>query len=212
MTAPSEELRIVEAFLFASPQPVSEEEIAGRLPEGTDIKALLVELAEHYQVRGVEPVKTAERWSFRTAADMAPKLKIRLKQSRRMSRAALETLAIIAYHQPVTRAEIEEIRGVSLSKGTLDLLLEIGWIRPSGRRKVPGKPLQWRTSDGFLEHFGLDRVDDLPGKEEMKAAGLLDRRPDLPPIGLLKDHLGADAAADGEEGDDEGAEGLDEEA
>ncbi|MDA0220529.1 MAG: SMC-Scp complex subunit ScpB [Proteobacteria bacterium] len=212
MTAPSEELRIVEAFLFASPQPVSEEEIAGRLPEGTDIKALLVELAEHYQGRGVEPVKTAERWSFRTAADMAPKLKIRLKQSRRMSRAALETLAIIAYHQPVTRAEIEEIRGVSLSKGTLDLLLEIGWIRPSGRRKVPGKPLQWRTSDGFLEHFGLDRVDDLPGKEEMKAAGLLDRRPDLPPIGLLKDHLGADAAADGEEGDDEGAEGLDEEA
>ena len=206
MSAPSEELRIVEAFLFSSPQPVSEEEIAGRLPQGTDVTALLVELAEHYRGRGVEPVKTAERWSFRTAADMAPKLKIRLKQSRRMSRAALETLAIIAYHQPVTRAEIEEIRGVSLSKGTLDLLLEIGWIRPSGRRKVPGKPLQWRTSDGFLEHFGLDRVDDLPGKEEMKAAGLLDRRPDLPPIGLLKDHLGADAAEDVE---DEGPDGDD---
>jgi len=212
MSAPSEELRIVEAFLFASPQAVSEEEIAGRLPEGTDVKALLVELAEHYQGRGVEPVKTAERWSFRTAADMAPKLKIRLKQSRRMSRAALETMAIIAYHQPVTRAEIEEIRGVSLSKGTLDLLLEIGWIRPSGRRKVPGKPLQWRTSDGFLEHFGLDRIDDLPGKEEMKAAGLLDRRPDLPPIGLLKDHLGADTAADAEDGDDEGTEGEIDEA
>jgi segregation and condensation protein B len=199
MNAPSEELRIVEAFLFASPEPVSEKEIAGRLPQGTDVPALLVELMGHYEGRGVEPVKTAERWSFRTAADMAPKLKIRLKQSRRMSRAALETMAIIAYHQPVTRAEIEEIRGVSLSKGTLDLLLEIGWIRPSGRRKVPGKPLQWRTSDGFLEHFGLDRIDDLPGKEEMKAAGLLDRRPDLPPIGLLKDHLGADAAEDVDE-------------
>ena len=210
MSAPSEELRIVEAFLFASPEPVSEEDIAGRLPQGTDVPALLVELATHYEGRGVEPVKTAGRWAFRTAPDMAPKLKIRLKQSRRMSRAALETLAIIAYHQPVTRAEIEEIRGVSLSKGTLDLLLEIGWIRPSGRRKVPGKPLQWRTSDGFLEHFGLDRVDDLPGKEEMKAAGLLDRRPDLPPIGLLKDHLGADAADEGDEnGGDGGDEGVD---
>lgn len=206
MSAPSEELRIVEAFLFASPQPVSEEEIAGRLPEGSDVKALLAELAAQYEGHGVEPVKTADRWSFRTAADMAPKLKIRLKQSRRMSRAGLETLAIIAYHQPVTRAEIEEIRGVSLSKGTLDLLLEIGWIRPSGRRKVPGRPLQWRTSDGFLEHFGLDRIDDLPGKEEMKAAGLLDRRPDLPSIGLLKDHLGSEA---GEDDDEDGVEAED---
>jgi len=196
MNPPSEELRILEAFLFASPEPVSEEEIASRLPEGTDVPALLVELAGHYQGRGVEPVKTAGRWSFRTAADMAPKLKMRIKQSRRMSRAALETLAIVAYHQPVTRAEIEEIRGVGLSKGTLDLLLEIGWIRPGGRRKVPGRPLQWRTSEAFLEHFGLDRVDDLPGKEEMKAAGLLDRRLDLPPIGRLKDHLDADEVED----------------
>ena len=202
MSAPSEELRIVEAFLFASPQPVTEEEIAGRLPQGADVAALLVELAGHYEGRGVEPVKTAGRWAFRTAGDMGPKLKIRIKQSRRMSRAALETLAIVAYHQPVTRAEIEEIRGVGLSKGTLDLLLEIGWIRPSGRRKVPGRPLQWRTSDVFLEHFGLDRVDDLPGKEEMKAAGLLDRRPDLPPIGRLKDHLG-----DESEAEDDGSDG-----
>ncbi len=204
MSAPSEELRIVEAFLFASPQPVTEEEIAGRLPQGADVPALLVELAGHYDGRGVEPVKTAGRWAFRTASDMGPKLKIRIKQSRRMSRAALETLAIVAYHQPVTRAEIEDIRGVGLSKGTLDLLLEIGWIRPSGRRKVPGRPLQWRTSEGFLEHFGLDRVDDLPGKEEMKAAGLLDRRPDLPPIGRLKDHMDGDEEADGSasDGDD----------
>lgn len=207
MSAPSEELRIVEAFLFASPQPVTEEEIAGRLPQDADVTALLIELASHYEGRGVGPIKTAGRWAFRTAADMGPKLKIRIKQSRRMSRAALETLAIVAYHQPVTRAEIEEIRGVGLSKGTLDLLLEIGWIRPSGRRKVPGRPLQWRTSDAFLEHFGLDRVDDLPGKEEMKAAGLLDRRPDLPPIGRLKDHLGEDQAVD-EDDDGSGEEPL----
>jgi len=174
MSAPSEELRIVEAFLFASPQAVSEEEIAGRLPEGTDVKALLVELAEHYQGRGVEPVKTAERWSFRTAADMAPKLKIRLKQSRRMSRAALETMAIIAYHQPVTRAEIEEIRGVATAAGTLDVLLKTGWIRPRGRRKSPGRPITYGTNEAFLSHFGLEEVADLPGLDELKGSGLLE--------------------------------------
>jgi len=204
MSAPSDDLRVIEALLFASPQPVTEKDIASRLPDERDVPALLAALQKDYVGRGVEPVKVAGKWSFRTATDLGPRLKIRLKQTRRMSRAALETLAIIAYHQPVTRSEIEEIRGVGLSRGTLDLLLEIGWIRPSGRRRVPGRPLQWRTSQVFLEHFGLDSLDDLPGRDEMKAAGLLDARPDLPPVGRLRDHLDPDVDADHE--DDEGSE------
>jgi len=202
MSAPSEDLRIIEALLFASQQPVTEEEIATRLPDDRDVPALLATLQKDYEGRGVEPVKVAGKWSFRTAGDLGERLKIRVKRARRMSRAALETLAIVAYHQPVTRAEIEEIRGVGLSKGTLDLLLEIGWIRPSGRRRVPGRPLQWRTTQHFLEHFGLDSLDDLPGRDEMKAAGLLDARPDLPPVGRLKDHLdGEDPDGDAEDED-----------
>ena len=187
MTAPSEETRIVEALLFASPQAVSEEEIAERVAGGTDVAALLDELVRHYAGRGVEPVKVAGRWSFRTAGDLGPKLKIRIRRKRRLSRAALETLAIIAYHQPATRAEIENIRGVGLSRGTLDLLLEIGWIRPSGRRRTPGRPLQWRTTQEFLEHFGLGSPMDLPGRDELLAAGLLDDRPDLPEVGRITD-------------------------
>ncbi len=187
MTAPSEGIRIVEALLFASPQPVSEEEIAARLPDGADVQAHLEQLHLDYSGRGVEPVRIAGKWSFRTAGDLAPKLGIRIARKRRLSRAALETLAIIAYHQPVTRAEIENIRGVALSRGTLDLLLEIGWIRPSGRRRTPGRPVLWRTTGEFLEHFGLDSADDLPGRDELLAAGLLDDRPDLPEVGRLKD-------------------------
>ena len=183
MKPPSEAARIVEALLFASPQPVTEEEIAARLPAGADVPALLAQLVADYRGRGVTPARAAGRWTFRTAADVGPKLRLRIKQARRLSRAALETLAILAYHQPATRAEIEDIRGVGLSRGTLDLLLELGWIRPSGRRRAPGRPLQWRTTDAFLEHFTLDSLDDLPGREEMKAAGLLDRRPDLPAVG-----------------------------
>jgi segregation and condensation protein B len=203
MSAPELNLRIVEALLFASPEPVSEEAIAERLPSQTDVAALLADLVSHYDGRGVAPVKIAGRWSFRTAEDLGPRLKIKVKRSRRLSRASLETLAIVAYHQPITRAEIEEVRGVGLSKGTLDLLLEIGWIRPSGRRRTPGRPLQWRTSDEFLQHFGLESLDDLPGREELKASGLLDPRPDLPPVGRLKDH---EDAFSGEEGDDDEAE------
>ncbi len=196
MSGPSEDLRIVEALLFASPEPVAEEDIASRLPEGRDVASLLADLRADYRGRGVELVKVAGRWSFRTAGDLGARLGIRVKRSRRMSRAALETLAIVAYHQPVTRAEIEEIRGVGLSKGTLDRLLETGWIRPSGRRRVPGRPLQWRTGQHFLEHFGLDSLDDLPGRDEMTAAGLLDSRPDLPPVGRLRDRTDDGAAAD----------------
>ena len=192
MKAPTRDVRIVEALLFASPQPVDEKEIAGRLGEDADVGACLGQLAEDYRGRGVEPVRIAGKWSFRTAVDLGAELKIRSVRRRRLSRAALETLAIIAYHQPVTRAEVESIRGVSLSRGTLDLLLEIGWIRPSGRRRTPGRPLQWRTSGEFLEHFGLESVDDLPGRDELLAAGLLDTRPDLPlPGGLGDDEEGA---------------------
>tara|TARA_B100000676_G_scaffold85171_2_gene85234 strand:+ start:16857 stop:17498 length:642 start_codon:yes stop_codon:yes gene_type:complete len=203
MSMPSEDARLVEALLFASPQPLSEEEIATRFPADRDVPALLADLQNDYEGRGVEPVKVAGKWSFRTAGDLGDRLKIRVKRQRRMSRAALETLAIVAYHQPVTRAEIEEIRGVGLSRGTLDLLLEIGWIRPSGRRRVPGRPLQWRTNQQFLEHFGLDSLDDLPGRDEMKAAGLLDARPDLPPVGRLKDHLYVDPAEVSDDDDDD---------
>ena len=180
MKTPPRDVRIVEALLFASPQPVDEKEIASRLGEDADVGACLGQLAEDYRGRGVEPVRIAGKWSFRTAVDLGADLKIRSVRRRRLSRAALETLAIIAYHQPVTRAEVEAIRGVSLSRGTLDLLLEIGWIRPSGRRRTPGRPLQWRTSGEFLEHFGLESVDDLPGRDELLATGLLDSRPDLP--------------------------------
>jgi len=203
MSAPELNLRIVEALLFASPEPVSEEAIAERLPSQTDVAALLADLVSHYDGRGVAPVKIAGRWSFRTAEDLGPRLKIKVKRSRRLSRASLETLAIVAYHQPITRAEIEEVRGVGLSKGTLDLLLEIGWIRPSGRRRTPGRPLQWRTSDEFLQHFGLESLDDLPGREELKASGLLDPRPDLPPVGRLKDHEDTFSGDDGDDDDDE---------
>lgn len=187
MKTPTRDVRIVEALLFASPQPVDEKEIAGRLGEDADVGACLGQLAEDYRGRGVEPVRIAGKWSFRTAEDLGAELKIRSVRRRRLSRAALETLAIIAYHQPVTRAEVESIRGVSLSRGTLDLLLELGWIRPSGRRRTPGRPLQWRTSGEFLEHFGLESVDDLPGRDELLAAGLLDTRPDLPLPGGLGD-------------------------
>jgi segregation and condensation protein B len=205
MSAPELNLRIVEALLFASPESVTEEAIAERLPSETDVPALLAELVAHYDGRGVAPTKIGGRWSFRTAEDLGPRLKIKVKRTRRLSRAGLETLAIVAYHQPITRAEIEEIRGVGLSRGTIDLLLEIGWIRPSGRRRTPGRPLQWRTTDEFLQHFGLESLDDLPGREEMKAAGLLDARPDPPPVGRLKDHEDALVGSDDEDEEDDEA-------
>jgi segregation and condensation protein B len=174
-----EGLRIAEALLFAAAEPLSREELAGRLPEGTDIDAILAELSGLYSGRGVNLVQVAGRWTFRTAGDLSFLLARDVSEPRRLSRAAMETLAIIAYHQPVTRAEIEEIRGVATSKGTLDLLLETGWIRLRGRRKAPGRPVTYGTSPAFLDHFGLAAIDDLPGLEELKGAGLLEGR--LPP-------------------------------
>jgi segregation and condensation protein B len=172
-----QQLRLVEALLFAAGEPLSEAALAQRLGDAADTPALLGELAGHYEDRGVNLVRLAGGWAFRTAPDLAPHLRIERPVARKLSRAAVETLAVIAYHQPVTRAEIEEIRGVALGKGTLDTLMEAGWVRPKGRRMTPGRPLLWVTTNGFLAHFGLDTLGDLPAIEELRAAGLLDLTP-----------------------------------
>ncbi len=170
----AQNLRLLEALIFASATTLDEAALSERLPDGVDLAALLADLAELYANRGVNLVKVAGGWTFRTAPDLKDRLKIEKQVSRKLSRAAVETLAIIAYHQPVTRAEIEAIRGVGLSKGTLDLLFEQGWIQPLGRRRAPGMPVTWGSTNFFLEHFGLAALEDLPGFDELKAAGLLD--------------------------------------
>jgi segregation and condensation protein B len=175
----AEELRLLEAMLFASAEPLDEKSLAARLPQGTNVREALVRLQEEYATRGVNLLRIGGKWTFRTANDLSWLLSKETVETRKLSRAAIETLAIIAYHQPVTRAEIEELRGVSTSKGSVDVLLETGWIRPRGRRKSPGRPLTYGTSEAFLSHFGLDAVGDLPGLEELKGAGMLDGR--LPP-------------------------------
>ncbi|MCW2309205.1 SMC-Scp complex subunit ScpB [Rhodobium gokarnense] len=167
-------LRMLEALLFASTEPLSEAFLAERLPSDVDVGSLLRELQSAYAGRGVNLVRVAEKWAFRTAEDLSFLLAPEAVEPRKLSRAALETLAVVAYHQPVTRAEIEEIRGVSMSKGVLDVLLETGWIRMRGRRRSPGRPVTYGTTDDFLDHFGLEAVGDLPGLEELKGAGLLD--------------------------------------
>jgi segregation and condensation protein B len=174
-----EELRLLEAMLFASAEPLDEKSLAARLPHGVDLRAALARLQEEYATRGVNLVRINGKWTFRTANDLSWLLSKETVETRKLSRAAIETLAIIAYHQPVTRAEIEDIRGVTTSKGSVDVLLETGWIRPRGRRKSPGRPVTYGTSAEFLSHFGLDAVGDLPGLDELKGSGLLDGR--LPP-------------------------------
>jgi len=176
-------LRLLEAILFASTEPMAEKTLAQRLPEGADIAGLLQELAGLYANRGVHLIQSGDRWAFRTAPDLGERLQTETVVTRKLSRAAIETLAIIAYHQPVTRAEVEEIRGVALSRGTLDTLLEANWIRPKGRRQTPGRPVTWVTTDAFLDHFGLESREALPGIEELKAAGLLDARSAISTLG-----------------------------
>jgi segregation and condensation protein B len=177
--------REVEALLFAAAGPLSEADLAKRLPEGADLPGAIAALLARYQGRGVELVSVAERWRFQTAGDLAWLMTDEREEPRRLSRAAQETLAIIAYHQPVTRAEIEAVRGVQASKGTLDVLLELGLARMRGRRRTPGRPITYGTTDAFLEHYGLASVGDLPGAGEMRAAGLLSL--DLPADFALPD-------------------------
>ena len=177
MSGNRHQLRLLEALLFAAPGPLAADDLATRLGDSEDVAALLQELAELYAERGVNLVRLAGGWTFRTAPDLASLLKSERVVPRRLSRAAVETLAIIAYHQPATRTEIEAIRGVALARGTLDRLMEAGWVRPRGRRDSPGRPLNWVTTPGFLAHFGLDGLDVLPGIDELRAAGLLDIGP-----------------------------------
>jgi len=171
----AEELRILEALLFAAEEPLDEKTLAARLPAGVDVRALLGQLQSEYAPRGVNLVRVGGKWSLRTASDLGWLLTRESVVAKKLSRAAIETLAIVAYHQPVTRAEIEEIRGVTTSKGTLDVLLETGWVRLRGRRKAPGRPVTYGTTEAFLSHFGLDALADLPGLDELKGAGLIDR-------------------------------------
>jgi segregation and condensation protein B len=171
--------RIAEALVFASAEPVSESFLAERLPRGIDIGAVMNRLMDLYAPRGVNLLRTGDRWAFRTAADLSFVIRKDEDEIRKLSRAALEVLAIIAYHQPVTRAEIEEIRGVQTSRGTLDVLMEAGWVRFRGRRRSPGRPVTLGTTTDFLDHFGLEELRDLPGLEELKGAGLLSGR--IPP-------------------------------
>lgn len=174
--APEPLQRQVEAILFAQTEPVSVETLAKALPSGADVAGALEALRAHYAPRGVRLVETGGLWSFRTAPDLAESLRFLRQPRRKLPRAAAEVLAIIAYHQPVTRGEVESIRGVETSKGTLDLLLELGWVRPGKRRETPGRPLTWHTTQEFLSHFNLESLKDLPGMDELKAAGLLDTR------------------------------------
>lgn len=176
-------LRLIEALLFSSAAPLGRAQLARHLPEDANLDEIMEELSNLYANRGVNLVNLGARWAFRSAPDLAPLMQIETKSERKPTRAAIETLAIIAYHQPMTRGEIEEVRGVALSRGTLDTLLEAGWIKPKGRRKTPGKPVTWGTTEAFLDHFSLESLESLPGVAELKAAGLIDTRPAVTAIG-----------------------------
>ena len=176
------QMRLLEALLFASSEPLSAAQLYDRMSDQVDLKLLLDDLQKHYEGRGVHLVNIDGKWAFRTAPDLAEHLNVEKQVHRKLSRAAMETLSIIAYHQPVTRAEIENIRGVSTHKGTLDALIEVGWVKPGRRRETLGRPLTWVTTTDFLDHFSLESLIDLPGMDEMKASGLLDRRPAIDTI------------------------------
>jgi segregation and condensation protein B len=198
MSDESQLIRMAEALLFAAVEPLDEASLVARLPDGTDVPALMADLTEIYAQRGIVLKQVAGGWTFRTAPDLAFLMEREKTVQRRLSRAAVETLSIIAYHQPITRAEIEEVRGVGLSKGTLDVLMESGWIRLKGRKPTPGRPLTYGTTPEFLEHFGLSDLDDLPGVDELKAAGLLSAEP---PEELVRDAEQQAAASRGEKPD-----------
>jgi segregation and condensation protein B len=177
MSFDPEHCRMAEALLFAAVEPLDEATLMVRLPDGANIPAILAALEQQYKNKGINLIKVAGKWMFLTAPDLAFLLEEERQTTRKLSRAALETLAIVAYHQPVTRTEIEEIRGVGISRGTMDVLFEAGWIRPRGRRKTPGKPVTYGITEDFMIHFGLDDIKDLPGFDELKASGLLNSEP-----------------------------------
>ncbi|MET0195366.1 MAG: SMC-Scp complex subunit ScpB [Hyphomicrobiaceae bacterium] len=218
-----EQLRILEALLFAASEPLAEAYLASHLKSNDDVPALLEELQGFYASRGINLMRVAGKWAFRTAEDLAYLLERHATEQRKLSKAAMETLAIIAYHQPVTRAEIEEIRGVAVSAGTIDVLMEVNWVRPRGRRRAPGRPITYGTTDQFLEHFGFDGIKDLPGLTELKGSGLLSGN--LPPgytvpepndaMALMPDELPLDAGEEetgelplGDGDDDRGPKGA----
>ncbi len=187
--------RIAEALVFASSEPVAEKLILGKLPEDTPVRVVMERLAERYSARGINLVRVGDAWAFRTAADLGFLIRRNETEARKLSRAGLEVLSTIAYHQPVTRAEIEDVRGVATSKGTLDVLLETGWVRMRGRRRSPGRPVTYGTTTAFLDHFGLEDLRDLPGMDELKGAGLLSGRVPTnfqPPLPSSSDEFGDD--------------------
>ena len=170
------DIKLLEAILFASGEPVDEHDLREKIYDKKNLKNLLIDLQNFYKNRGINLLKTGNKWSFRTSEELTTDLTIFKTQKRKLSRAALETLSIIAYQQPITRSEIENIRGVQMGRGSIDHLMEIGWIKPSGRKNIPGKPTLWSTTDLFIEHFGLANISDLPNKDELKASGFLDKR------------------------------------
>ncbi len=172
----NKDLKIIEAIIFASSEPVEEKDLLEKIKEKNKLNQYMNEIKSHYSSRGINLNKNGTKWSFKTSAEISEELIIFKQQKRKISRAALETLAIIAYHQPITRSEIENIRGVQMGRGSIDHLMEIGWIKPSGRKKIPGKPALWVTTDLFMEHFGIESISDLPNKDELKASGFLEKR------------------------------------
>ena len=201
-----ENLRILEALLFAANEPLDAESLKARLPKGANLTKLLNLIKAQYESRGVNLVKTGNKWSFKTAVDLSPMMKKEKIVQRKLSKAATETLSIIAYHQPVTRAEVEDIRGVHFSPGTLDVLMELNWVRPIGRKKVPGRPIIYGTTERFLEYFNIEQISDLPGLEELKAAGLLESR--LPPNLDIKEPKEIDQSQIEPFGEDENIDDL----
>ena len=180
------EKNLIEAILFSASEPLDVGTIKSKVKSGTDVLKILYELQKDYEDRGIRLVNLADKWSFRTSEDLSGKLKKEIIIQKKLSKAAIETLAIIAYHQPVTRSEIEEIRGVSFSTGTLEILFELGWVKPNGRKEIPGKPLLYVTTDKFLNHFNINSLDDLPNSDELLAAGLIDSRVDSSIFGTSK--------------------------
>ena len=192
--------KILEAILFASSSPVLEEDLKDKMINKKEFKKEIENLKDFYQNRGINLIKTGNKWSFRTAESIKDELTIFKTQKRKLSRAAIETLSIIAYQQPITRSEIENIRGVQMGRGSIDHLMEIGWIKPSGRKNIPGKPALWVTTELFMEHFGIENISDLPSKDELKASGFLEKRS---AIATITDIAGKNEEIEAQEADDE---------